>query len=94
MPFYIKKIVFDASFERKFEDYKKKLSEKEISKLRERIGVFRDNPFDSRLKAHKLKGRLKDYWAFSISYSDRILFRFLDKERVFFIDIGDHSVYS
>lgn len=93
MPFYIKKIVFDTSFEKKFEGYKEKLSEKELNKIRERIEVFRDNPFNSRLKTHKLKGRLKDYWAFSISYSDRILFRFLDKERVFFIGIGDHSVY-
>jgi addiction module RelE/StbE family toxin len=90
----IKKVVFDASFERKFTAYKKRLSKKELKKLKERIIIFKNNPFDPRLKTHKLKGRLKDYWVFAISYSDRIIFRFLEKERVFFIDIGDHSIYK
>lgn len=90
----IRKIVFDSYFEKKFNDYKKKLSEKERLKLKEKIEIFKQNPLDPRLKTHKLKGRLKDYWVFSISYSDRILFRFLTKGKVFFIDIGDHSIYK
>jgi addiction module RelE/StbE family toxin len=90
----IRKIVFDSYFERKFNDYKKKLSKKERQKLKEKIEIFKKNPFDPKLKTHKLKGRLKDYWVFSISYSDRILFRFLKKGKVFFIDIGDHSIYK
>lgn len=72
----IRKIVFDSYFERKFNDYKKKLSKKERQKLKEKIEIFKKNPFDPKLKTHKLKGRLKDYWVFSINYSDRILFGF------------------
>jgi len=94
MPFKIKTVVFDAYFERKFEDYKKRLSQKELEKLKEKLIIFKDNPFDSRLRTHKLKGRLKNYWVFSISYSGRLLFRFLNKDKVFFIDIGDHSIYK
>jgi len=94
MRFKIKTIVFDALFERKFEAYKKKLSENKLEKLKERLIIFKNNPFDPRLKTHKLKGRLKNYWVFSISYSDRLMFRFLNKDKVFFIDIGDHSIYK
>lgn len=94
MPFKIKTIVFDTYFERTFEDYKKRLSKKGLEKLKERLIIFRNNPFDSRLKTHKLKGRLKNYWVFSVSYSDRLLFRFLNRDKVFFIDIGDHSIYK
>ena len=90
----VQKIVFDASFERKFTTYKENLSQKQLKKLREKIIIFKNNPFDPCLKTHKLKGKLKDYWVFTISYSYRIIFRFLDKERIFFIDIGDHSIYK
>ena len=89
----IKKIIFDSSFEKNFKNYKKKLSEKKLDKLRERLIIFKDNPFNPCLKTHKLKGNLKNYWSFSVNYSDRILFRFIDSETVFFIDVGDHSVY-
>lgn len=94
MKFRVKNVVFDAPFERNFNNYKKKLSGKKLNNLKEKLLVFRENPFDSRLKTHKLKGNLKGYWSFSISRSDRILFRFLDNETVFFIDIGDHRVYK
>ena len=90
----IKKIVYDKSFEKRFERYKNGLPERKLYELRERIEIFKNNPFNSKLKTHKLKRKLKDYWAFSVSYSNRILFRFLDKEKVFFIDIGDHSIYK
>jgi len=93
MKVQIKKIVFDASFEKDFEKYKNRLSDKKIGQLKERLLIFKKDPFDTRLKTHKLRGNLKDYWSFSLSYSDRILFRFLDNETVFFIDIGDHDVY-
>jgi len=90
---YVRKIVFDVSFNRSFKNYKRKLSDKELNKLKKSLLIFKKNPFDPRLKTHKLKGNLKNYWSFSISYSDRILFRFLNNETVFFIDIGNHSVY-
>ena len=89
----IKKIVFDKGFEKKFIKYKKRLTEKEKGKLRQNFEIFKNNPFDSRIKTYKLKAELKDYWSFRISYSDRIIFRFIDNHTVFFIDIGDHNIY-
>lgn len=94
MPTKLKTIVFDAHFEKKFEAHKKRLSKKELENLRERFIIFKNNPFDNRLRTHKLKGKLKDYWVFSVSYSDRLLFRFLSKDKIFLIDIGDHGIYK
>jgi len=87
-------IVFDKSFEKKFEDYKDRLDGKRLGRLRDKIEIFRKNAFDARLHTHKLGGKLKDYWVFSITSSDRIMFRFLTANKVFFIDIGDHKIYE
>ena len=60
----------------------------------EREKIFKNNCFDPRLKTHKLGGKQKKYWSFSITHSYRVLFEFLGKGRVGFIDIGDHDIYS
>jgi len=46
----IRKIVFDSYFEKRFNDYKKNLPEKKRLKLKEKIEIFKQNPFDPRLK--------------------------------------------
>jgi len=56
--------------------------------------IFKIDPFDARLKTHKLKGKLKDYWAFSISRSHRIIFEFIKKDTVLFYKIGTHGIYK
>lgn len=56
--------------------------------------IFRADAFDSRLKTHKLKGKFSAYYSFSINYSYRIVFRFLNPDKVLFVDCGDHSVYK
>jgi mRNA-degrading endonuclease YafQ of YafQ-DinJ toxin-antitoxin module len=65
---------------------------KEKAKKKEQI--FRKNPFDTRLKTHKLKGRLDEFWAFSIDYRYRIIFKFQDKNTARFYTTGDHSLYG
>lgn len=65
---------------------------KEIAKGKEII--FRIDPFDQRLKTHKLSGKDKDCWAFWITYSYRIKFIFLSAEEVLFLDIGTHKIYK
>ena len=60
--------------------------------LRKCLAIFKENVFDKRLKTHRLKGNLKEYYAFSISYSDRIVFKIIDDDSVYFIEIGSHDV--
>lgn len=42
------------------------------------------------LKVHKLSGRLKDHWAFSLTYNLRVTFK-LEKETVILTHIGTHD---
>lgn len=60
----------------------------------EREQTFRKNSFDSSLKTHKLGGRLKDFWAFSINYKYRIIFEFANDGIAHFHSIGDHDIYN
>lgn len=87
-----KLIRFDAGFEKQWDKYLKKLTAREKEQLKDRLLIFRGDIFDKRLKTHRLKGNLKEYYAFSISYSHRIVFRLLDEEEILFIDIGSHDV--
>lgn len=56
--------------------------------------IFRLDPFDSRLRTHKLLGQLHDYFAFSIDYHYRIIFSFESNSKVYFHAIGTHQVYQ
>jgi len=85
----ISKIHYTSRF---IKDFKKLSKEKQkLAIKRERF--FRENCFDSRLKTHKLTGFLKDYWAFSVTHSDRILLRFINNKEVIFYKIGSHEIY-
>lgn len=61
---------------------------------KEKIDLFRADPFNPVLKSHRLKAALKGLWSFSIDYRHRIIFEFLDKGIVYFHSIGDHSMYD
>ena len=88
----LKSIYFDSVFEKRWHKYLTRLTEKQKEHLRERLAIFKEDVFDKRLKTHRLKGNLKEYHAFSISYSDRIVFKIIDDNSVYFIEIGSHDV--
>ena len=69
----------------------KRLSKEEKILLSDRIEIFRDNVNDSRLKIHPLTGKLKGLLSFSLNYSKRVTFVYLEKEKVLFIDVGSHD---
>jgi mRNA-degrading endonuclease YafQ of YafQ-DinJ toxin-antitoxin module len=47
------------------------------------------------LKVHKLKGRLRDNYSFSINYSHRIIFQYIDKNTIaLLLAAGEHSLYE
>ena len=64
------------------------------SKAKQKEKIFRKNPFDLRLKTHKLQGKYKNYWSFSISGTHRIMFDFASGDKVVFINVGDHDIYN
>lgn len=86
----IKTIYYSSHFLKKF----KKLPFLLQIAASERETVFRMNCFDPKLDTHKLKGKLAEFWSFSITRKNRIMFRFLSDNSVLFIDVGDHSIYN
>ena len=50
----------------------KKLHKEIQEKAKVKEAVFRINPFDKRLKTHKLSGKEKEAWAFWVDYSYRL----------------------
>ncbi len=85
----INEILYTPTFKKAFRALPKSIKDGVISKEE----LFRKDALDPRLKTHKLKGKFKTYYSFSISYSHRIVFRFIRKDKVLFVDCGDHSVY-
>lgn len=63
-------------------------------KAKEKEQIFRANPFDSRLDTHKLHGKYKDYWAFTVVNQYRTMFAFVDSDKADFINIGTHDIYK
>ena len=78
----------------RFKKNYRKLPKKIKELAKDRVEIFKKNPFNSRLKTHKLSGRDKECWAFWITYSYRIKFIFLSNEKVLFLDIGPHKIYK
>ncbi len=83
-------ILYSPRFEREYRKLPKKI--KELAKIREVI--FRNDPFDTRLKTHALTGTLKGSWSFSIDFKNRIIFDFKKNNTVWFHTIGSHDIYK
>ena len=82
-------IFYSPEFKRRY----KRLPSEIQQKAEEKEIIFRKDPFDPRLKSHKLHGRLSDFWAFSIDERYRIIFRFFGNDKVKFYAIGGHEIY-
>ena len=76
-----------------FKKHYRKLPERVKEEAKKKELAFRNDPFDSTLRTHKLHGVEKDAFAFWINYSYRIKFIFLDEKCVLFLDIGSHDIY-
>ncbi|MEX0621984.1 MAG: type II toxin-antitoxin system mRNA interferase toxin, RelE/StbE family [Candidatus Woykebacteria bacterium] len=85
----IKNVYYHPGFKRAL----KKLEVSKRTEFEKNLELFIRNPFNPKLNTHKLRGKLKNLWSFSITHSDRVVFEFLNKEFVGFIDIGSHDVY-
>ncbi len=85
----ISRIQYTKHFNRAYKKFSKNIKQQ----VREREKLFRADCFDSRLETHKLGGKLKGYWVFSITQKYRILFVFENNDEITFLDIDDHDLY-
>jgi mRNA-degrading endonuclease YafQ of YafQ-DinJ toxin-antitoxin module len=83
-------VSFSSAFKRAF---KKRIKGNADLELRfwQKLEKFTLDPFDPSLKTHKLSGKLKELWSFSVGYDERVLFYFTEDEKVALVDIGSHD---
>lgn len=83
-------VSFSSSFKRAF---KKRIKANPNLEARfwQKLEQFILDPLDPGLKTHKLSGKLKDLWSFSIDYDARVLFYFTQEEKAVFVDFGSHD---
>ena len=83
-------IAFENSFKR---SYRRKISgnQERQKRFKQKLVLFQNNPFESSLRTHKLSGKLQELWSFSVEYDLRIVFYFVDENKVVFVDIGSHD---
>ena len=82
---------FHKNFDKKY----LKLRIKEKNKVKERISIFSENPFDPLLHNHTLSGKYRGYRSINITADMRALYEPVSKNEAFFVFLGTHSeLYS
>jgi addiction module RelE/StbE family toxin len=84
-------VSFSNSFKKSF---RKKIKGSPVEDIFwKKTELFIADPYHLQLKTHKLSGKLKDLWSFSIEYDIRVVFYFTkDKPpRAVLVDIGTHD---
>ncbi|OGJ47520.1 hypothetical protein A2344_03335 [Candidatus Peregrinibacteria bacterium RIFOXYB12_FULL_41_12] len=84
------KISYKPNFVRSY----KKLPSSLQQEVKEKIGLFTENPSHIFLKTHKLKGKLKGLYSFSVNYQYRIVFLYKSEKEVSLLAVGDHDIYK
>ncbi len=84
-------VSFSDAFKKTF---KKRIKSTSIeSEFWARLELFIIDPYDSKLKTHKLSGKLKGLSSFSLDYNLRVVFYFTKEKptAAVLIDIGNHD---
>lgn len=84
------KVLYSPRFRKSFLRLERRI--RDVASVK--MDIFKADPFDSRLRTHKLKGVFEGYYAFSIDYSHRVIFRFAEDGTVLLHTIGGHEIYE
>lgn len=83
-------VSFSSTFKRAFKKRVKGKADLE-ARFWQKLEQFTIDPFDPSLKTHKLSGKLKEFWSFSVDYDERVLFYFMEDGKAVLVDIGSHD---
>lgn len=84
------KIIYSKGFLK----YLKKLDPQLQKETEYKIELFRNEQNNKNLEIHKLKGRFKGFYSFSVNYKNRVLFSYNNNKTVALLhDVGDHDIY-
>jgi addiction module RelE/StbE family toxin len=73
--------------------YKRQIKNNPVlrERFKEKVTQFIADPNHPSLRTHKLSGKLKDSWAFSVAPDLRIVFSYVRSDVVLFEDFGSHD---
>jgi mRNA-degrading endonuclease YafQ of YafQ-DinJ toxin-antitoxin module len=70
-----------------------RLEDSLIEEIRDRLELLKDEGNHSKLKVHKLHGKLKGSLSFYVNYKIRIIFEYTSKSVIVLEDVGGHDIY-
>jgi len=83
------KILYKPTFIRQYG----KLDTELKNEILEKLELFKNKDSHKSLNLHKLNGKLKDFYSFSINYKIRVVF-ILENDDAILLAVGDHSLYK
>lgn len=83
------KISFTPKFLRLLKRLPRDLQEDVITKIK----LLNDTNNHHSLKVHKLKGRLKGFYSFSVDCKNRVIFEHISDDEIVLLAVGDHDMY-
>jgi mRNA-degrading endonuclease YafQ of YafQ-DinJ toxin-antitoxin module len=84
------KISYKATFVRQYKKLENDLQEEVL----EKIELFKNKENHILLKVHKLHGKFKENFSFSVNYRFRIVFMWGEGDSAILLAIGDHEIYK
>ncbi len=69
----------------------KQKDKKLFERIHKQLLLFSSNPKHPSLRVHKLTGNMNNMWSISVSMSIRMVYKLLDQETAYFIDLGTHE---
>lgn len=85
------RVLFHKTFDKQY----KKLRPNEKQKARDRIKLFTQEPFQTVLNNHPLKGRYQGYHSINITGDLRAVYELITEDTAYFVAIDTHSnLYS
>lgn len=78
-------------FSKRYKKQYKKLPPQIQTQTKERIRLWRQDPYNSLLRLHKLEGKLAGYFSINITGDIRALYEVIDDEVYLYDLIGSHS---
>ena len=81
------RILIHSKFKKEYKRLPKQIKELTDKKI---VFFFKD-PFDSRLKVHRLHGKMDYLWSFSVDRKYRLIYEILDEKTFRFYTIGTHN---
>jgi addiction module RelE/StbE family toxin len=81
---------YKTTFIKAFDDLEEALQNEII----EKIELLKSEKNHKQLKVHKLHGKFKDKYSFSVNYRYRIVFMYESKNEIVLMAVGDHEIYK